>query len=814
MEGIDAQTPIKSSDSRFCLDESSERALVNKQMPFKTRLSLLPLIERWDRHLNALPAGQMASFDPAFLTEIRKLKEFSGPVEHARVFSPYREQVKTLASLLMPTATWDSDLRAIVGVFDATPILASPGYERIIPNSEALPKANVDPQLEFNLTLLYGYSMILNRLYGLNLEVDYPIIRNTIDPDTGFPIYFQVEVDTQFVEITANGGKLPPLSQENRERIERNPTDLDLLAELLPPDRFEFTGFVSIHALNVTDHSLLSGINQQLIETRSIVCPETISELQDRLRSLFRSQNLELGLAAFQEKEVLLLHSAVTGQQSCIVGDSLHLSVEKFSGSAHEKAGETMKTIIVEDLQEKGQLAEVEKDLLSSGVRNLAVAPLVHEGRVVGMIELKSPELGTLNPMNCMKLRELLPSFTSAMLRSLKEFESRVDSVIKRECTVIHQSVEWRFREAAALYLSRGGTDAFGNEAIAFKDVYPLYAASDIRNSSGLRNRSISQDLNKELDAVREILQQVPNHETVPILAQAIMTCHSYLELTRKEVRANDEYRITEFLQTEIREILRLLADRQAEIREKVQEHLDRLDPHHQTIFENRKAYMDSVAQLNDAFGNLLEQAQEKAQKIYPHYFEKHSTDGVDFTMYIGESLCRSQPFHPLYLDNLRLWQLILMCDLACVTHQLKGQLPVPLDTTHLVAVQDHPVSIRFRFDERLFDVDGAYNARYEIMKKRIDKAMVKGRSERLTQPDKIAIVYSSAPEAAKYRKHIDYLQATGYLIPGFEDLQLEDLQGVEGLRAMRVTVNLDRQPNETPTDSPGHENVSAKVVW
>jgi hypothetical protein len=41
--------------------------------------------------------------------------------------------------------------------------------------------------------------------------------------------------------------------------------------------------------------------------------------------------------------------------------------------------------------------------------------------------------------------------------------------------------------------------------------------------------------------------------------------------------------------------------------------------------------------------------------------------------------------------------------------------------------------------------VDGAYDIRYEIVKKRIDKALIKGTNERATQPGKIVIVYSQA---------------------------------------------------------------------
>jgi len=90
--------------------------------------------------------------------------------------------------------------------------------------------------------------------------------------------------------------------------------------------------------------------------------------------------------------------------------------------------------------------------------------------------------------------------------------------------------------------------------------------------------------------------------------------------------------------------------------------------------------------------------------------------------------------------------------------------LPVPLETTHLVLVQHTPLSIRFRFDEKRFDVDGAYDIRYEIVKKRIDKAVVAGTTERLTQPGKIAIVYSQPGEAQEYRSYIEYLQSLGYL--------------------------------------------------
>ena len=132
----------------------------------------------------------------------------------------------------------------------------------------------------------------------------------------------------------------------------------------------------------------------------------------------------------------------------------------------------------------------------------------------------------------------------------------------------------------------------------------------------------------------------------------------------------------------------------------------------------------------------------------------------------------------------------MVACGVAIRAERLKDQLATPLEVTNLILVQHAPLSIRFRFDEKRFDVDGAYNVRYEIIKKRIDKAVIRGTAERLTQPGQIALVYSHPSEAHEWREYIDYLQTLGYLTRDVEELELEELQGAQGLRALRVRVD------------------------
>jgi hypothetical protein len=141
---------------------------------------------------------------------------------------------------------------------------------------------------------------------------------------------------------------------------------------------------------------------------------------------------------------------------------------------------------------------------------------------------------------------------------------------------------------------------------------------------------------------------------------------------------------------------------------------------------------------------------------------------------------------------NLLLWQLMVACGIAWLAEQIKGSLQNAFDATHLILVHHNPLSIRFRFDEKRFDVDGAYDVEHEIIRSRVDKATIKGDKQRLTQPGNIAIVYSRPEEEEEMLAYITFLRNKEFLCDGVERLELDDLPGVQGLRALRVEVKLD----------------------
>jgi hypothetical protein len=195
------------------------------------------------------------------------------------------------------------------------------------------------------------------------------------------------------------------------------------------------------------------------------------------------------------------------------------------------------------------------------------------------------------------------------------------------------------------------------------------------------------------------------------------------------------------------------------------------------------------VANINNSLANYIDLKQIEAQKIFPHYFDRYKTDGVEHNMYIGQSITKQRKFSSVVLQSLRLWQLQVMCEMENKFYNIQDSNDLKLDSRSLLLAFNNTMSIHYRMDEKHFDVDGSYNARYEIIKKRIDKAFVKGSSERVTVKGKLTIIYSNEETESEYLKYIDYLQKKNTLMKDVELLEVEDLQGVSGLKAIRVGI-------------------------
>jgi hypothetical protein len=501
---------------------------------------------------------------------------------------------------------------------------------------------------------------------------------------------------------------------------------------------------------------------------------------------------------------ILMLNSGHQLQQGngCIFASSVHAKTIDYAGSVFEKATRRGAPVFVEDLAALPHRSAKEEMILSKGIRSLVVAPLHYQRELIGMLSLGSPHPGDLNTLLMPRLQEVLPLFSVAVKRSVDELHSRVESFIKEQFTAIHPVVEWRFRKTVLGAMERPGSEHGPGEMdpIVFRDVHPLYAVSDIRGSSTHRAWAIQADLLKQLGLARDVLRAAHDARALPILDQLTHRIDGHVAEIEVTLRSGDELGVMNFLKADVEPLFDHLQTFGDTVRERIDAYRAAVDPGIGLVYARRKEFDESVTTINETISSYIDLEEQAAQGMFPHYFEKQKTDGVDYTIYLGGALREDGIFDPLYLKNLRLWQLMVACGVALRAERLKDRLPVPLDITNLILIQHAPLAIRFRFDEKRFDVDGAYNVRYEIIKKRIDKAIIRGTTERLTQPGKIALVYSHATEAAEWREYIEYLQRLGYLTREVEELELDELQGAQGLRALRVTVDLSNRELDPPS--------------
>jgi GAF domain-containing protein len=768
--------------------------------PFRCELSLAPLITFWTQ-LSAYHEFGRGPIPGLVREKAREGPELAGVIEDLSVVEKHRAFVDLMMTAMFPPAFWEQEYGAALFPFQLRAFYATPPFRRALMGADGLLQgratflqAHSVEQTLAAARLLLAYELILERVYGIDLGGDVPVIFTAVDQATGLDQHFRLQFDWRFVDVEVVGSR-PPLTDAARQRLRAGLVDADYLRELLPPERFVLRGFMIVKAVDVTDQEVLSSLKRDLIDKDSIVSDSHFQGLQAKLRTFFRRPDLRLGLAAVEGDRVLILNDASSHEQACIFADSAHHTTAEFAGSVYERAVLQGSPLIIDDLLTYPNRTRVEEELIQSGIRNFVCAPLHYQEKVIGTLELVSQQAGDLNATHLPRLLEVLPLFSMAVQRSVEELNSRIQTVINEQCTAIHPSVEWRFRRAVLNGFERQRGNATAGtelEPIVFEGVYPLYGLADIRGSSTQRGQAIQADLLAQLDLARAVVQAASEARSLPALDELAYRIDSRAAKIERSLSSSDEVGIIAFLQAEVEGLLDHLGTFGSGVRERVAAYRSALDPRLGSVYHRRRLFEESVTRIAESISSYLDLEEQAAQGIFPHYFEKQKTDGVDYQMYVGSALLEDGRVDPLCLRNLRLWQLMVTCGIAVRAHRLRDRLPIPLETTHLILVQHAPLSIRFRFDEKRFDVDGAYNIRYEIVKKRIDKAVVQDTSERVTQPGKVAIIYNQPAEAQEYRAYIEYLQSLGYLTGPVESLELGELQGVQGLRALRVQVALD----------------------
>ena len=643
---------------------------------------------------------------------------------------------------------------------------------------------------------IMGCSVILNSYYGYKTDFRRPFYYDIPDSQ-GIMRHYRVLYNGDFIDIQKTETSIDITPEDVAELLDSF-DKIEVWKEKFPPNSWKFSGFVIANIYDATTDVSLSNFKANLLQND----PKDESfaqQFQQILRAIFNLPQLEVGYSIYEpEDDTFQAPPTLLNVKSYILDEATKESCNKaLCSHSYQHLMKTGEAYCISDIDRYVKLYpenQLYKKLQKQGVKSAIIQPIHNEDTLFGMMEIVSPNPQELNTINANKLKDIMPFLVDSVRRSKEEKDNEMELLIQQECTSIHPSVHWKFKKEAKRVID---TKLNGEEAtfkeIVFQDVYPLFGQIDIKGSSTARNIATKDDLILQLKHVKKIITKIFSEEPLPIYEQINFRIDNFLSDIEQNLQVDSERKVLNFLRNEIVPLYDHLSKKDDKLKGLIDKYYELLDHDKGFIYKHRKDYDESVMLINKTMATILDTKQEKAQEMYPHYYERFKTDGVEHNLYIGESITKQDSFNKIYLYNLRLWQLQAMCEMENKFYQLKEDLLVPLDVASMVLVFNNSLSLRFRMDEKRFDVDGTYNARYEVVKKRVDKALIKGTNERITQPGKITIVYSQRSDEVEYLKYVNFLQSKKHLGEEVEILDLEDLQGVTGLKAIRVNVLYNR---------------------
>jgi len=702
----------------------------------------------------------------------------------------YKEQINILLDPVFPSVLGTNEIKFATTPFQGIAFKATERYKAI------MKAAGTDFSLEimdFNADQFYimGCSIILSHYYGEKVDFRHSYYYNIPDED-GMIKNYRLMYNADFVDIQKTSSA-KEITEDDINELFESFDDIAVWKEKFPPNSWVFNGFVIASLTDVTANVSISEFKTNLLRLE-INGGFQNTEFSRIFRSIFNLKELMIGFTDYNEESESFERTLFKEIPSFILNKKKsQLSKDSLCSASYYTLFKLKELYIVTDAARYHKMYPenlLYKKMLDQGMRSAIFASIVSDDKILGVLELVSPNPNELNTINANKLLDIMPFLIDSVIRAKDNLEKELELIIQEECTAIHNSVHWKFRKEAKRYLNSitDGNPTFFREVV-FEDIYPLYGQTDIKGSSEARNEATKQDLIIQLGYIDTVLKKLDKENSLPILKQMTFTIVGFLDEISENLQVDTEKKIMNFLVTEIIPFFKYIREKNEVYKEFVDEYYELIDSNTGFVYKHRKDYDESVMLINKKLSSILDKKQQEAQKMYPHYFERFKTDGVEHNLYIGEAITQEKSFDKIYLKNLKLWQLQVICEMENNYYRFKDKLPIVLDVASMILVFSGSLSLRFRMDEKRFDVDGTYNARYEVVKKRVDKANIKNTEERVTQPGKIAVIYSQKEDEEEYLKYIKFLQHQNLLGDEIEILELEDLQGVTGLKALRVNI-------------------------
>lgn len=762
-----------------------------KDAPFKIFISFKKYLDVLEHIRYNDRLEYRVNYVESLIEKTKNFQELKEGFQDVSLLEKNEELIRLLLADLFPTGLTHNEIKAASIPFSNITFNYTERFKNILKDAGKnfeIEIRNIDDDEMY----IFCCCLILQNYFKKDIRTTIPLYFD-IPNKNGIMKHYKITVNSDFTEIfPTERSKIP--TDDVLDMLLENMDDIKLWKKYFPSEAWILKGFTILSLVDCTSEVALSDLKSSMIkiDLENLTPDENLIEI---FKSYFEVPELNFGLMLFNKKDqklekVPIYENVFTNH---ILDFWINTFDEEIRRTTFNNLSHNSKPIVisnVDNLDENIKQLSSFNILKDNNINSFMVIPIMQDNELLAIMEFTSPVVGSFNGLKLKKME----FFTDMMLFSLNRFSFeknyQIEAIIQREYTSIHNSVVWKFRNEAEKYFTASlGKKIYTLKEISFKNLTPLFGVSDIRSSSEKRFNLMLQDINQQIEWLKNILTFTNSDSEKFLLALDV-----FENELNHEIKADTEQRFQRLLREEIHPFLqgKLEVRTSKEIKSMIQNYFALVLTQTDLFYNHRKDLDNSITLVNRKLADMLDESQIKAQQIFPHYYERFKSDGVEHNLYIGHTITPDLHYTSKVVHKLRYWQLKTICKMELEFQSFKKDLPIQLDIASLIFVYNEKIDIRFRMDEKRFDVDGAYNSYYEIIKKRLDKAHIKDSSERITAPGKITIVYFGMENQKEYLEYITKLQKKGILQHDVEFLKVEDLQGITGLLALRVSLSQD----------------------
>src|SRR5207244_13365686 len=117
--------------------------------------------------------------------QVKQVPELLAPITDLGVIDRHRSLVDVLMAAIFPPAFFEQEFSAVLVPFLLKSFYATPPFDRLIAADDGTlrGRVNLDAPMISAMRLFFAYALVLERVYGITLDVEYPLILTVPDPD-------------------------------------------------------------------------------------------------------------------------------------------------------------------------------------------------------------------------------------------------------------------------------------------------------------------------------------------------------------------------------------------------------------------------------------------------------------------------------------------------------------------------------------------------------------------------------------------------------------------------------------------------------